>query len=103
MASEHETILILNDEDLKHGFFRFSTTKLNHFTRLCKRIGGEENLLGIETSFSGRRISSWNCRVPKAYLSKATWGVRRGKIERKTKGNAEGLKAWRENREGSEG
>lgn len=45
MANENETTIILNREDMAEGFFTIGTSELKTFEKLCKRIGGENNLL----------------------------------------------------------
>jgi hypothetical protein len=73
--SDSETVILINDGDIADGFFRFSTTKPKQFAKLCKRIGGEGNLLDLQVSTQGARITSWVCKVPIAYLSKRNWSI----------------------------
>jgi hypothetical protein len=73
--SDHETIILINDGDISEGFFCFSTTKAVQFAKLCKRVGGEENLLAVATSTHGGKITSWVCKVPLKYLSKRNWSI----------------------------
>lgn len=75
-ATEHETIILLNDADLAEGYFQFSTTKELQFRKLCKRIGGEANLLDVKTSSANGAITGWLCKVPSIYFSKATFAIR---------------------------
>jgi hypothetical protein len=103
VITRHETIIVIKDSDVKEGFFRFYTTKLSNFKKLCKRIGGEQNLISVETTSTKREISSWDCRVPRAYLSKATWGVAKERTGARPKGNVGVLEAWRSNQKTKEG
>src|SRR5512135_2842214 len=82
LKCEHETHLLLNDADKEEGFFRFGTTKPEHFTRLIRRIGGKEKLLECRESKekgTGRTIE-WICKVPIEYSNPTNWAVgKRGK------------------------
>ena len=72
---DKETIILINDLDRKQGFFKFSTSKVQDFTRFCKRIGGEENLIDIKYSRQGSEIVEYNCKVPIRYFSTKIFGV----------------------------
>ena len=76
--SENETIIILNKADIREGFFRFSTSSKVDFSRLCKRIGGEQSLrkLTLSTQENGVKIVEWICEVPIEFLSMTTFGIR---------------------------
>lgn len=73
--SDNETIILINDGDVSEGFFRFSTSKAKQFAKLCKRVGGEGNLLDVQVSTEGSKVTSWTCKVPIAYLSKRNWSI----------------------------
>lgn len=73
--SDNETIILINDGDVAEGFFRFSTSKPKQFAKLCKRVGGEGNLLDVQISTQGSKVTSWTCKVPVAYLSKRNWSI----------------------------
>lgn len=77
---EDETILILNEGDKKEGFFRFSTTKFIDFERLCRRVGGVENLLEVRTSTEGKRVISWVCKVPFKFIVINSWKVGKRRV-----------------------
>jgi hypothetical protein len=72
----HETIILINDDDRKDGYFRFHTSKGNDFTKLCKRIGGQENILDIRVTNQGSVVTSWDCKVPIEYLSTKNFSIR---------------------------
>lgn len=72
----HETIILLNEADLREGYFAFSTSKEAHFLRLCRRVGGVENLLEVKTSERDGKITWWSAKVPVKYLSKTHFGLR---------------------------
>lgn len=90
-ANEHETIIIINDGDMKEGFFRFSTSKASDFSRLCRRVGGEENLRSISKHSQGSKVTQFIATLDRKYLSRATWG-----IGRKRKGNPNAFKEIKE-------
>lgn len=73
--SDNETIILINDSDVANGFFRWSTSKPKQFSKLCKRIGGEDKLLEVKLSHQGSKITSWVCKVPVEYLSKRNWSI----------------------------
>jgi hypothetical protein len=73
--SDNETIILINDSDVAEGFFRWSTSKPKQFTKLCKRIGGEDKLLEVKLTNHGSKITSWACKVPVEYLSKRNWSI----------------------------
>lgn len=74
--AETETIILINMEDLENGYFRFSTSHYVDFKRLCKRIGGEENLIELKTDSQGSKVVQWNCKVPKQYLGRSNFSIR---------------------------
>lgn len=81
--SEHETILIFNDADLKEGFFRFSTTKLTEWNKLLKIVGSVDYLMDLRINEARGRVTGWQCKIPRSYLSKSGWKVgrkRSGKV-----------------------
>lgn len=85
--SETETIILINAQDLKEGFFRFGTSKHSHFEKLCRRIGGEENLVAVEREGLANNTAYWNCRVPKSYLSQTTFGIKNARDLNRPKPN----------------
>lgn len=85
-ASEHETIILINDADVKEGFFRFSTSKISDFNRLVRRVKGEENLVSVSKHVQGKMVTNFIVCVPIRFLSK-TWA-----IGVKRKGNAQAFK-----------
>ncbi len=85
-TNEHETIIIINDGDMKEGFFRFTTTKASDFSRMCRRIGGEENLRSIAKHTQGSKVTAFIATLDRKYLSK-TWT-----IGKKRKGGGNGFK-----------
>ncbi len=77
---DQETIILINENDWKEGFFCFSTTRLTHFNRLIRLIGGTQNLHNFKTNSQGGRVIEWVCQVPIEFISKNSW-----KIGKKTK------------------
>jgi len=77
MRSEHETILTIGDQDRSEGFFRFGTSKADHFNKVCKRIGGRSKLIALKENTDSQGKTVWyDCWVPVKYLSKHTFGIR---------------------------
>jgi hypothetical protein len=70
-----ETIILLNEEDRKEGFFVFSTSKAVDYQRLIRRIGGEENLIDTQVSTQGKKVVEWICKVPIEFISKSTFSI----------------------------
>lgn len=68
--SDNETVIVINDQDYEEGFFRFYTSKRNHYDKLLSRIGGEENLIKLKAVGS-----SWDCWVPVKYFLRSTFGI----------------------------
>ena len=76
---DRETIICLNQADMRDGFFVFGTSEATHFRRLCRRIGGQDNLHNLKVSkFEGKPVW-WECEVPVEYMSRTTWGIRKRK------------------------
>ena len=68
---ERETIILLNNQDLKDGFFIFYTTEKKQFNKLVKRIG-EKHLIDV-------KIGSFHyeCKVPIKFWSKNIIGIKK--------------------------
>lgn len=75
IETESETIILLNDGDLKAGYFSFSTSKAVDFKKLCRRIGGEDLLKDLAISYSGKKITMWSCKVPTEFFNKGTFAI----------------------------
>lgn len=91
MKAENETIICINDADVEEGFFSFSTSKRNHFARLIKKIGGEQNLIELkEMREKLGKVTEWKAKVPIEFLSKTHFGIRsRKKKAEKNRANNE--------------
>lgn len=74
-SEDDETIIICNEGDRREGFFRWSTTKANDFEKLKRRVGGEQELINVVVTTDGKQVTSWMCKVPIRFLSRAHWGV----------------------------
>ena len=70
-----ETIILLNDDDAKDGFFTVSTSKQKHFEKICRRIGGQQNLLSLETSTHNGKITEWIAKVPAEFISATSFAI----------------------------
>ena len=70
-----ETIILLNDDDAKEGHFTVSTSKLKHFEKICRRIGGQQNLLSLETSTHNGKITEWICKVPIEFFNTTNFSI----------------------------
>lgn len=74
---DHETIILINQNDLNQGFFRFSTTRFADYKRLLKIVGNENNLLSLKTNINKGKVIEWLCQIPIDYLDKNSWKIRR--------------------------
>ena len=72
---ERETIIVLNRADMAEGLFTFGTSEASEFRRLCRRIGGQDKLLGLRTRQQGCKIAWWEAQVPIRFLSRTTWAI----------------------------
>jgi hypothetical protein len=70
-----ETIILINDEDRKEGFFTVSTSKITDFQKLCRRIGGEDKLISLETCTQARKITEWICKVPIEFFNTTNFSI----------------------------
>jgi hypothetical protein len=78
----NETIILMNEEELKEKYFSFGTSLKRHFKKLCNRVG-RENLIEVRESRSGEgKVNWWQCKVPLKYLSRAHFGIRKYAAER---------------------
>lgn len=81
---DHETHILINENDWKQGFFRFSTTRLTDFNRLCRIVGGEAKLRSFRTNSHKGRIVEWICEVPSEFIGKSNWKIGRKRISNMT-------------------
>lgn len=72
-----ETIILLNDDDLKDGFFKIGTSKKKIYEKILRRVGGRSELLDVKESISQGKVSWWEIKIPKIFLSKSNLGVRK--------------------------
>lgn len=79
----NETIILLNEADLREGYFVFSTSRDTHFVRLCKRVGGAENLLEVKLSKRDGKVTWYSAKVPVKYLSRTHFGLRNFAVDKK--------------------
>lgn len=74
---EQETLIRLNQADLKEGWFSFGTSRQCDFEKLIRRIGSENVLSVTESKDREGKTTFWNCKVSSKCLSRANWGIRR--------------------------
>ena len=72
-----ETIILINRDDSKDGYFRFSTSSRYDYERLINRIGGEQELLSLRIVRSKGQPVEWTAKVPIKLFSKTYFGIRR--------------------------
>lgn len=73
---EHETIIVINDADLSHGYFTFGTSKKHIYERLCRRIGGAATLKALRLYKNHKGDITWyDCKVPVEYLQCASFKI----------------------------
>lgn len=60
------------------GFFRFGTSYRLDFEKLCKRLGGIENIMEVkESKNSDGKTVFWECKVSTKYRSFGNFGVKK--------------------------
>ena len=102
---ETETLITLNEADMKDGFFRIYTTRPNHLSKLIKRLG-KKNIVFSNISLRDSREIGWDMKIPVRYLAKGSFCISSAKVSREKKqeidptwkprpGNAEALKKAR--------
>jgi hypothetical protein len=74
--AEMETLILINRQDSKDGFFTFSTTNRNDYERLIKRIGGVGELRSLDVSKSRGKVVQWIAKVPIRFYSLRAFSVR---------------------------
>ena len=74
--AEIETLILINRQDTKEGYFTFSTTNQNDYERLIKRIGGVGELISLDVSKNGGKVVQWIVKVPIRFYSPRTFRVR---------------------------
>jgi len=74
--AEMETLILINRQDSKDGFFTFSTTNRNDYERLIRRIGGVGELISLDVSKSRGRVVQWIAKVPIKFYSLRVFSVR---------------------------
>ena len=79
--SDRESVICINEQDRIDGWFNFWTTEKTVFNKLCKKIGGENNLISVKKSHR-----SYDCVVPIRFWSKARIGIK-GKSSHKGNSN----------------
>ena len=74
--SEMETLILVNRQDSRAGFFTFSTTIQHDYERLIKRIGGVGELVSLDVSESRGKVVQWIAKVPIRFYSLRAFSVR---------------------------
>jgi hypothetical protein len=74
--AEMETLILINRQDSRAGFFTFSTTNQNDYERLIKRIGGVGELVSLDVSKSRGKVVQWIAKVPIKFYSLRVFSVR---------------------------
>ena len=67
--------ILANDADLADGWFLFYTMNPADFRRLCKRIGGQDKLVGLDTTRCEGDVTSWSAKVPTRFYNRTTFGI----------------------------
>lgn len=90
MNGEEETIILLNEDELKDGYFTFSTSIPSHYRRLVRRVGAK-NILETEVWKNPKgRDASWIVKVKASMLSKTTFGIKNVHATRGFRGRRRG-------------
>jgi hypothetical protein len=74
--AEIETLILINRQDSKEGYFTFSTTNQNDYERLIRRIGGVGELISLDVSKSRGKVVQWIAKVPIRFYSLRAFRVR---------------------------
>lgn len=74
--AEMETLILINRQDSRAGFFTFSTTNKSDYERLIRRIGGVGELISLDVSKSRGRVVQWIAKVPIKFYSLRVFSVR---------------------------
>lgn len=73
--AETETVITINREDLKSGFFTVWTSDRLVFDRLVRRVGGREKIKFLRIGRANGRERSWDMEVPVEYLNQRTFAI----------------------------
>lgn len=88
LKAEQETILTYNRADRANGYFSFGTSQKSDFNRLCRRVGGQSNLIKVKVSRGTQgQPTWWEARVPIKYSSRVHFGVRKNAALPNAKGS----------------
>jgi hypothetical protein len=79
-SADNETIILLNDADLRDGYFRFYTTKEIDLNRLFKITGGSLFEPMRVTKTKEGLTTSWDCKVPVSFLQRSRWSIRKKRV-----------------------
>ncbi len=72
---ELETHILINQADRDDGYFTVYTSHRPHYDKLCKRVG-KANFVSLREIKESGRVVAWDIKIPYAYLSPASFGVR---------------------------
>jgi hypothetical protein len=79
-SQDNETIILINDADLRDGYFRFYTTKELDYNRLLKIAGDSLFSPTKVTQTKDGLTTSWDCRVPVSFLQRRRWLIRKKRV-----------------------
>lgn len=72
---EKETIITINDADMREGFFYFGTSKRHHYDRI-KKLLKEEHIVEEKIHYHGAAPSYWSMKLRSDCLTKRGFSIR---------------------------
>ncbi len=73
----NETIILINEEDMKEGYFRFGTSIRHHIDKLIRVVTRKHLISYKENKDAKGRVVWWDVKVPVRFLSKGSFYIRR--------------------------
>ena len=89
--AETETVITLNREDLKLGFFTVWTADRLVFDRLMRRIGGRDKIKFLRIGRANGRERSWDMEIPVEFLNMRTFAIGARKAKRLSEAQRQAL------------
>jgi hypothetical protein len=78
---DEETIILLNQEEMREGYFTFGTSVPREYKRLIKRIGGVNKLKSLNLSKTPSGVVTWyDCKVPIEYYFRNTFAIGKRRV-----------------------
>ena len=75
---EKETTILMNDADIRDGFFHFGTSKRNHYERIKKTF--PEYIIEESTERIDNTAVYWNLKLDACLLTKKGFAIRKPRV-----------------------